>query len=76
MEENVQHFLHITLYYLKEVKIQLKHTQKICVVCREGSAADQPCQKWFVKFCAGHCSLDDAPPWDRRIELVKIKLRH
>ena len=31
----------------------------------EGAVADQTCQKWFVKFCAGDFLLDDAP-WSAR----------
>ena len=27
----------------------------------EGAVTDRMCQKWFVKFCAGDFSLDDAP---------------
>ena len=39
--------------------MQLKHT-KICAVRGEGAVTDQTCQKWFVKFCAGNFSLNDA----------------
>ena len=30
---------------------------------------DQTCQKWFVKFCAGDFSLDNAPQQGRPIEV-------
>ena len=30
---------------------------------------DQTCQKWFVKFCAGDFSLDDAPWLGRPVEV-------
>ena len=33
---------------------------KMCAVYGEGAVTDQMCQKWFVKFCAGDFSLDDA----------------
>ena len=29
---------------------------------------DQTCQKWFAKFCAGDCSLDNAPWSGRPVE--------
>ena len=32
----------------------------ICAVYGEGAVTDRTCQKWFVKFCAGGFSLDDA----------------
>ena len=36
----------------------------------EGAETDQTCQKkWFVKFCAGDCSLDDAPWSCRPVEV-------
>ena len=34
--------------------------KKICAVYGEGAVTDSTCQKWFVKFCAGDFSLDDA----------------
>ena len=53
----------------RKVKMQLKHTEKICAVCREGAVTDQMCQKWFVKFHAGDFSLDDAPGSGRPVEV-------
>ena len=35
----------------------------------EGAVTDRTCQKWFVKFCAGDFSLDDAPQSGRPIEV-------
>ena len=35
----------------------------------EGAVTDQMCQKWFVKFCAGDFSLDDAPWSDRPVKV-------
>ena len=55
MEENMQHFCHITLYYFKKDKnateMQRKcKEKKICAVYGEGAVTDQTCQKWFVKL--------------------------
>ena len=51
------------LYYFKKSK---NPTQKTCAVYGEGAVTDpKRCQKWFVKFCAGGFSLDDAP-WSGR----------
>ena len=50
MEENMQHFWHIMLYYFKKGKMQLKHTKKICAVYEEAAVTDSRCQKWFVNF--------------------------
>ena len=33
-----------------------------------GEGADQMCQKWSAKFCAGDISLDDAPWSGRPVE--------
>ena len=41
--------------------MQLKRKKKICAVYGEGAVTDWTCQKWFVKFCPGDFSLDDAP---------------
>ena len=46
--------------------MQLKcKKKKICAVYGEGAVTDRMCQKWFVKFCAGDLSLDNAP-WSGR----------
>ena len=42
----------------------------------EGDVIDQTCQKWFVKFCAGDFSLDDASQYGRATEFVVNKWRH
>ena len=34
----------------------------------EGAVTNK-CQKWFVKFCAGDFSLDDAPQSGRSVEV-------
>ena len=38
-------------------------------MCGEGAVTDRTCQKWFVKFCAGDFSLDDAPRSGRPFEV-------
>ena len=53
----------------RKVKTQLKCKKKICAVYGEGAVTDQMCQKWFVKFCAGDFSLDDAPWSDRPVKV-------
>ena len=53
----------------RKVKTQLKCKKKICAVHGEGAVTDQMCQKWFVKFCAGDFSLDDAPWSDRPVKV-------
>ena len=40
MEENVQHFWHIMLYYLKKGKNTTGMQKKICVVYEEGIVTD------------------------------------
>ena len=52
MEEHIQHFQCVMLYYFKKGKDATEtHTQKkICVVYGEGAVTDQTCQKWFAKF--------------------------
>ena len=50
MEENMQHFWHIMLYYFKKGKNATKMQKKICPVYAEGSVTDEMCPKWFVKF--------------------------
>ena len=56
------------LYYFKKGKDATETQKKICVVC-EGAVTGQMCQKWFVKFCAGDFSLDDAPQSGRPVEV-------
>ena len=50
--------------------------KKISAVYGEGAVTDLTCQKWFVKFCAGDFSLDDAPRWGRPAEVIAINSRH
>ena len=50
MEENMQHFWHIKLYYFKKGKNTTETQKKVCVVYREGAVTDRMCQKWFAKF--------------------------
>ena len=42
---------------------------KICAVYGEGTVTDPTCPKWFMKFCAGDFSLDDAPLSGRPVEV-------
>ena len=65
MEENMQHFQHIMLYYFKESKNATEIQKKISAVYREGAVTDQTCPKWFMKFHIGDFSLNDAP-WSGR----------
>ena len=58
MEENKQHSRHSMLYYFKKGKNTTETQKKICAVYEEGAVTDQRCEKWFVKFRAGDCSLD------------------
>ena len=69
MEEKKQHFQHIVLYYFKKGKNATETRKKFCAVYGEGAVTDQMCQKWFVKFCAGNFSLDDAPWSGRPVEV-------
>ena len=50
MEEDMQHFQHIMLYYFKKGKNATEIQKKICAVYEEGAVIDQACQKCFVKF--------------------------
>ena len=78
MEEYMQHFWHIMLYYFKKGKNTTEMQEKNCAVYGEGSVTDPMCQKWFAKFCAGDFLLDDAP-WSGWVDLLKsiaIKVGH
>ena len=50
MEENMQYFQHVMLYYIWKGKSATKMQKKICAVCREGAVTDRTHQKWFAKF--------------------------
>ena len=69
IEENIQHFWHIMLYYFKNGKNATEKQKKICAVYGESAVTDRTCQKWLVKFCAGDFSLDDAPWSGRPVEV-------
>ena len=69
MEENMQHFQHIMLYYFKKCKNTTEMWTKICAVYGEGAVIYQTCQKWLVKFVAGDFSVDDAPQLNRPVEV-------
>ena len=50
MEENMQYFWHIMLYYFKKGKNTTEIQKKICAVHGEGAESDRTCHKWFAKF--------------------------
>ena len=50
MEENMQHFWHIMLYYFKKGKNISETQKKICAGYGKGAVTDQTCQKYFAKF--------------------------
>ena len=69
MEEDMQHFLSIVLYYFKEGKNATEMLKKICSVYGGGTVTELMCQKWFVKFHARDFSLDDVPQLGRLVEV-------
>ena len=69
MEENMQHFWHIMLYYFKIGKNTTGMHKRICAVYGEGAVTDRTCQKWFAKFCDRAFPLDDAPRLGRLVEV-------
>ena len=50
VEENMQHFWHIMLYYFKKGKNATEMQNKIYAVYGESAVTDWKCQKWIVKF--------------------------
>ena len=75
MEEKKQHFWHIMLYYFKKGKNTTEMQKRICTVYGEGAVTDRMCQKWFVKFCAGDFSLDDATRLGRSVEVDSDQIK-
>ena len=75
MEENIQHFGILCFIILRKVKMQRKHTKKICAVYGEGALTDGMCQKWFVKFHAGDFSLNNAPQLGRPLEVDSNQIK-
>ena len=47
---------------------------KLCAVYEEGAVTDCTCQKWFLRFCAGDFSLDDAPQSGRPVEVDRDQI--
>ena len=52
MEENMQHFWCIMLYYFKKGKTATEMQKMICAVYGKDAVTDRMCQKWFAK-CLG-----------------------
>ena len=51
MEEDMQHFWCIILYYFNKSKNTTEMEKKeICALYGEGGVIDQTCQKWFAKL--------------------------
>ena len=74
IKENMQHVRHIMLYYFRKGK-NATETQKICAVCGGDAVTDQTCQKWFVKFCAGHFLPDEAPQCGKPAEVDSDQIK-
>ena len=68
MEENMQYFWHIMLYYFKKGKNTIKMHENYAMG-GEGAVIDWMCQKWFTNFCAREFSLDNAPQLGRPVEV-------
>ena len=68
MEENMQLFQHIMLYYFKKGKNTIKMHENYAMG-GEGAVIDWMCQKWFTNFCAREFSLDNAPQLGRPVEV-------
>ena len=75
MEENMQHFWHVMLYYFKRGKNESEMQKMICATYREGAATDWMCQKCFVKFLARDFSLDDAPQSGKQVEVDSNQIK-
>ena len=61
MEENMQHFQHIMLYYFKKGKNTTEMQKKICAVYGEGAVTDRNvsevvCEVLCCRLFAGSCS--------------------
>ena len=52
MEENMQHFWHIMLYYFKKGKNTTQMQKKIFAVYGEGAVTSQTCQSGLHSFLA------------------------
>ena len=50
MEEDMQHFWHIRLYYFKKGKNATETQKMICAVYGKGAVTDRTYQKCLVKF--------------------------
>ena len=50
MEEDMQHFWHIMLYFFKKGKNATETQKKICAVYGEGAVTDRTCEKLSAKF--------------------------
>ena len=55
--------------------MQLKHTQKDCVVDGEGAVTEQTCQKWFAVLHAVNFSLKDSPKSARPVKVDSDKIQ-
>ena len=63
------------LYYFKKCKNATEMQKKICVVYGEGAVTDWMCQRWYVKFCAGDFSLDNAPRLGGPVEVDSNQIK-
>ena len=75
MKEHKQHFQCIMLHYFKTGKNATEMKKKRLCMYRESAVTDRMCQKWFVKFHAGHFSLDDAPQLGRPDEAESNQIK-
>ena len=78
MEENMQHFWHIMLYYFMKGK-NTTEMQRRFVQCVEKVLwlTDRTCQQWFAKFRAGKCAMIGWPAevnWDQTETLRTINI--
>ena len=72
MEENMQHFQNIVLYYFKKGKNIPEIQQKICAVYGEGAVTDQSVKSFMLVISHWMMLHSSINQW----KFVAIKLRH
>ena len=58
--EKIHNIFGVLCFISGKVKMQLKHTKKICAVYGEGAVTDWTCQKWFAEVLG---TMDSLAKW-------------
>lgn len=61
MDNQIEHYRHILLFYFRKGKNAVQARKKLSEVYGKGCLTERQCQRWFARFRSGNFNVQDAP---------------